>query len=215
MKWLDILEDVLWPRGVKCLCCDSLSEGELLCPDCRKGLAVMRLAAQDVGDERVRSVFRHDGIAKDLVLRLKLECLADAATVLAQYMTEEIRHMELPSNTLLTWVAMPERRRQERGIDHGRILCEAVGALSGLQVKGVLKRTCKVHTQRGLGREERLRNLNGSFSCVEHLSCPVLLIDDVKTTGATISTCAEALVSAGATEVYALTATKATLAPRK
>lgn len=211
MKWLRVLSEVFWPRGVKCLCCDTLSDGEALCPTCRKSLEVMRLAPMDAGDERIRSVFRHDGVAKELVLRLKLECLEDAAAVLAEYMAEELQRMHLPPDTVLTWVTMPERRRKERGIDHGRVLCETVGRLSGRPVRQLLRRTGKMHTQRGLGREARLRNLNGTFACQKQLSSPVLLIDDVMTTGATASACAAVLRTAGAPRVYALTATRAML----
>lgn len=211
MKWLSVLADVFWPRGVKCLCCDTLSNGEALCPTCRKALHVMRLASDDAGDDRVRNVFRHDGVAKALVLRLKFDCLSDAAAVLAQDMVEEMRRMNLPSDVVLTWVTMPDRRRRERGIDHGRMLCEEVGRLSGLPVRQLLRRTGRIHTQRGLGREARLRNLSGTFECKERLSTPVLLIDDVMTTGATVSACAEVLMAAGAPCVYALTATRAML----
>ena len=214
MKWLSGVADVFWPRGLKCLCCDTMSEGEALCSTCRKALQAMRLAPEDAGADGIRSVFRHDGVAKELVLLLKLECLADAALVLAQPIAEEIQHMNLPLNTVLTWVAMPEARRKERGIDHGRIHCETVGQLSGFPIRPLLKRTGKVHTQRGLGREARLRNLNGTFLCEDRLLSPVLLIDDVMTTGATTSACASVLMEAGASRVYVLTATRAMLASR-
>lgn len=212
MKWFSILEDVLWPRGLKCLCCDTMSEGESLCPTCRKALQAMRLMPPDAGTGDVRGVFRHDGVAKELVLLLKLECMADAAAVLAPYMVEELHRMNLPPDTVLTWVTMPTLRLKERGIDHGRELCEEVGRLSGHPVRQLLCRKGKIHTQRGLGREARLRNLNGSFACKERLMTPVLLIDDVMTTGATTSACASVLMEAGVPRVYILTATRAMLA---
>lgn len=214
MKWFSTLAEVFWPRSLKCLCCETLSDGEALCPTCRKALLSMRLAPEDAGDECIRSLFRHDGVAKELVLLLKLECVADAASVLAQHMVEEIQRMNVPPSTVLTWVTMPERRRKERGIDHGRMLCEEIGRLSGLPVRQLLHRTGWTHTQRGLGREARLRNLNGTFTCMEELSSPVLLIDDVMTTGATASTCAAVLMASGAPCVYVLTATRAMLISR-
>lgn len=208
LRWL---EEALWPRGLKCLCCDELSEGELLCPTCVKALEAMRLSGEEAGADNVCSVYRYDGAAKQLVLMLKEGCIADAAFALAEGMADAVRDMKLPEDTVLTWVAMPGRRRKQRGIDHGRTLCEAVAARTGLPVRSFLTRTGNLHTQRGLNREARLQNLSGTIACSERINVPVLLIDDVLTTGATASACAQVLMAAGAPRVYALTATKAML----
>lgn len=208
ISWLRKLEDVLWPHGLKCICCDEYAQGEHLCPDCRKALNELRLAPKQTGNDQVRSVFHYDGVAKQLVLTLKLDNVADAAFSLADAMADAVREMQLPSGTVLTWVTMPDIRRKKRGIDHGKCLCEAVASRVGLPVQQLLIRTGSVHTQRGLSREERLRNLTGTIAAREMIASPVLLIDDVLTTGATVSVCAEALLKAGAPAVYALTATK-------
>lgn len=209
IRLLRKLEEVLWPRGVKCLCCDDLSGGEFLCPTCVESLQAMRLDAPEQGSESVRSVYRYDGVAKKLVLLLKEECAADAALVLAKNMAEPVLELNLPPDTVLTWVSMPDIRRKKRGIDHGRTLCKAVAAQTGMEVRQLLVRTRNAHTQRGLNREARLRNLSGTFACREHIDHPVLLIDDVMTTGATAEQCSAILKAAGATQVYVLTATKA------
>ena len=202
LKWL---EDIFWPRGLKCLCCDEYAPEDLLCPQCKKELAASRLAFPG------RSVYRYDGVAKHLVLLLKGECVADAAIPLAQGLAEAIREMELPPDTVLTWVTMPEMRRRKRGIDHGRVLCEATAGMTGLPARQLLSRTGNLHTQRGLNREQRLKNLTGTILCTESVNCPVLLIDDVMTTGATSAVCAEALLNAGAPQVAVLTATRVML----
>ena len=210
LRWM---EDVLWPRGVKCLCCDGFSDGELLCLTCMAALNAMKLDVLDQGSGHFRSVYRHDGAAKQLVLLLKDECLADAAQVLADGMAAAIREMALPKDTILTWVTMPELRRKKRGIDHGRTLCEAVAARTGLEVRQLLVRVGDVHTQRGLDRDARMKNLAGSLKCSGKVSGTVLLIDDVMTTGATSALCAELLMEAGASQVFVMTATRAMLSP--
>lgn len=202
------LADILWPRGMKCLCCDEYAQGTLLCPECHKGLNALKLDAKHAGSEQIRSVYRYDGTAKQLILALKLENVADAALPLAEAMAEVVPEMHLPPDTVLTWVAMPEIRRRKRGIDHGRRLCEGVAACTGMPAEKLLSRVGRFHTQRGLTREERLRNLSGTVVCDHAVATPVLLIDDVLTTGATVSVCAEVLLKAGAPAVYALTAAK-------
>lgn len=207
MKLFQVLTDIFWPRGTACLCCDELIDGGIICPDCQEALDAVRMKHEEQGD--VRSAYHYDGLAKRLVIMLKMECAADAADVLAEAMAEEICGMNLPENTVLTWVTMPKRRFRERGIDHGRKLCEAVSRRCGLQVCRLLERQGRFRTQRGLKQEERLHNLNGTVVCTKQVDVPVLLIDDVTTTGATVSVCAEALMAAGAPYVAALTATRA------
>lgn len=207
----EFLADFFWPQGFQCLCCDALSEGEFLCGNCQKALQALKLGEAYSGDDRIRSVFRYDGVAKRFVLLLKEHCVEAAAEVLADDMADAASDMKLPPDVVLTWVSMPKRRYLVRGIDHGRVLCEAVGRRLNLPVQPLLERTGKLHTQRGLTREERLRNLSGSMTCNVEIKGPVLLIDDVLTTGATASACAETLMRAGATAVYVLTATRVML----
>lgn len=207
MKLFHVLTDIFWPRGTACLCCDELIDGGIICPDCQAALAAVRMKEPEQGN--IRSAYKYDGLAKQLVIMLKMECAADAAEVLAEAMAEEIRRMNLPENTVLTWVTMPKRRFRERGIDHGRTLCEAVARRCGLQVCRLLERQGRFRTQRGLKQEQRLHNLNGTVVCTKQVDVPVLLIDDVTTTGATVSVCAEALMAAGVPYVAALTATRA------
>lgn len=210
-RFLRKLEDALWPRGLKCLCCDALSEGHLLCPTCLAALKAVSLPREEQGNDHSRSVYRYEGVAKQLVLLLKEECAGDAALPLAQGIAATVKEMHLLPDTVLTWVTMPEVRRMKRGIDHGRTLCEAVAALTGFEARQLLVRVGSVHTQRGLDRTARLQNLSGTIACKGRISVPVLLIDDVMTTGATSSLCADVLKAAGATDVYVLTATRAML----
>lgn len=214
MRLLKWLEEALWPRGHGCLCCSYLSQGEMLCPSCRKALDAMRLAPDAQGDDAVRSVYQYEGIVRQLVHQLKLDCQVDAGEVLAEEMAVVLADMHLPPNTVLTWVTMPEVRRRKRGIDHGRELCEAVSRRTGIPARQMLARVGSIHTQRGLNREKRLMNIARSIRCGERISHPVVIIDDVLTTGATVTACAEALHKAGAPQVHALTASRVVLKRR-
>ena len=207
MAWLKrawaAVSDVIWPSRLQCLTCDEMSEGAYLCDACAAELNNLRLQ-EEAGP--IRSAFPYRGLARNLVHALKFTPLADAVTVLAQAMAEEAGKMCLPPDTVLTWVTMPAIRRRERGIDHGRLLCDELGKRLGMPVKPLLVRIRKTHTQRGLSAAQRAQNLIGAFACQEKLSTPVLLIDDVLTTGATTRVCSQALLDAGATAVFVLTA---------
>ena len=208
MKLARLVAEIIWPRGVACLCCGNLNDGEFICSDCSAALEMMRVKPREQG--KIRSAYRHDGVARDLVLMLKLDCAEDAAYVLAKKMAKEVKSMNLSPDTILTWVTMPEDRLRRRGIDHGRTLCEALSELCGMEMRQLLKRCGRFSTQRGLRREERLKNLNGTVVCTERVNVPVLLIDDVTTTGTTAAVCSQALLKAGAPRVDVLTATRAT-----
>lgn len=203
-----LLTEVLWPRKLICLCCAENSGGEFLCADCARELDALRLDPSDRLVNSACSIWRYSGCVSRLILSLKLKCLADAAEVLADGMAEAVCDLALPADTVVTWVSMPQRRLRERGIDHGRILCEAVARRCGLSARQLLCRSKRVHTQRGLNREQRMSNLAGSVAAIGPVNVPVLLIDDVLTTGATASVCTQVLKRAGAPEVYVLTAAR-------
>lgn len=205
-RLLDGISDCIWPRGVKCLCCDEAPEDGLLCAECSEQLKRLRIRHQH-GD--VRSVWLHRGCPRQLVLGLKYDCIEDCAGLLADGIADVAREMDLPPSTVITWVTMPEGRRRVRGIDHGRLLCEAVAERTGLHTEQLLKRTRRVRPQRGLPSAIRRRNLTGSFTCEKRIDIPVLLIDDVLTTGTTTKLCSDVLRAAGAPHVFILTATRA------
>ena len=225
----DALLEMIYPRGVLCIICEENSHGGLICDHCRAALDELRLRgpvcdrcgmplAEDGGcacgrlivtADGMRSVWRHSGAARALVHALKHDCLEDAASVMAPALAEIAASLRLPPDTLVTSVAMPESRIRARGIDHGRELAQRVAEQAGLAYRPLLKRERTGHTQQGLGREARRRNLQGAFAACPLHGETVLLIDDVLTTGATAEACVAALRSAGCGKVYVITATRA------
>jgi len=80
--------------------------------------------------------------------------------------------------------------------------------LLGIEAKEALIRTRRTDAQVNLGSEQRTINVAGAFAVQSGMrvaGLSVVLIDDVITTGATLSACAEALIRAGATSVKAAT----------
>jgi predicted amidophosphoribosyltransferase len=105
-------------------------------------------------------------------------------------------------------IPVPPRRAsvRKRGYDAVGDLARRIGDWMGMPVERHLRSTGR-HEQKSLSYEQRLENVSGRFVCVGGArisKSPVVLIDDVFTTGATLSECARLLKSAGARQVYCL-----------
>ncbi len=116
-------------------------------------------------------------------------------------------------DALLVPVPLHPRRLRERGFNQSLLLARALGRARGLRVvPRALVRTRATAAQPGLGRTEREQNLRGAFAVRAADAIrdrPVVLVDDVLTTGATANACATALLAAGATQVEVYTVGRA------
>lgn len=97
---------------------------------------------------------------------------------------------------------------RRRGFDHGRAIALEVARTLDVPLLDALARS-SVRDQRALGREDRARNVAGSFAAVGSLPERVLLCDDVFTTGATLDAAAATLIAAGARSVRCATVARA------
>ena len=207
------LKDVVWPEGALCCACGRLSGEDGLCDACRTSLLNDGvLFAWDRDDPEpgltAWSLRPHAGVPRQLVLRLKYNAEARAARLLASLLLPLPEDFVLPPDTVVTWVTMPESRRRERAIDHGRLLAEAFAEHLSLPCRRLLdRRDRRERRQVSLGAGQRTANLQGAFRPAETVSFPVLIVDDVRTTGTTLCRCAEALRAGGAEQIFALTVT--------
>ena len=106
---------------------------------------------------------------------------------------------------LLTYVPMHRRKKRAKGYDHAELLAEGVARALGLSVTGILRRTRLTKAQSSLNHERRKINVKGAFEVIaeELEGMEVILVDDVLTTGYTLSECAGALRRAGAGKITA------------
>jgi len=109
-------------------------------------------------------------------------------------------------------VPLHPTRQRERGFNQASLLAELLSPRISIPCKRVLKRIRYTTTQTALDRAERMENLHNAFRLrkkADVRGLRVLLIDDVLTTGSTLSECARILKRAGAISVYAATAARA------
>ena len=208
------LREILYPEGAICAGCGKISDGECLCPACRQELMTRDLLEswefRELEGVPAWSMRPHRGLPRDLVLRMKHGAERRTAGELARMLREAPAYFpSFSSDTVVTWVPAPKSRIRERCIDHGQALAEAVARELKLPCRGLLERRGKDRPQATLNRAQRQQNLQKAFSALERIECPVLLVDDVLTTGTTALRCIRALRKAGAEEITVLTATRA------
>ena len=209
------LLETVFPECAVCRACGRLSRGSVLCGDCRSRLIADGTAFAWEREElepglSAYSLRPHTGVARALVIRLKHQAEACLARELADLLLPLPAHVTFLPGTVVTWVPMPESRRRERCIDHGRLLAEAAAERLNLPCRQLLQRLeTREKTQVRLSREERSANLARAFVPAAPVSFPVLLVDDVLTTGTTARRCADALRKAGAAEITVLAFTRA------
>lgn len=190
---------------VRCLACGV--GGNALCASCAGELKPPLSDAAIAGVDAAFAPWEYDGVARALLLGLKLRAKRPYAEPLARAMVGEL-HRCGSRGTLLTWV--PGRRRDiaRRGFDHAELLARSVGRATGLPRAPVLIRTQDTRDQTTLGAAARRHNLIGAFAA-RSCSGTMLLVDDLITTGATAAACARALRRAGAKRVEVLAACRA------
>ena len=152
-----------------------------------------------------------DPVVADMIRALKYERSNHAAkicaVIISDYLREEIASLRAfsPRPILLVPVPLHAERVRERGFNQIEKILKHFpeefrnGALSKVELHA-LSRTRHTTQQTRLSREERIKNVVGAFAADREAvrGTHVILIDDVTTTGATISECARALREVGA-----------------
>jgi ComF family protein len=148
----------------------------------------------------------YDDAARLLVAAWKERGLRKLAGLAAELVCEVIPRTHAYT---LTFVPADPNRRLERGHNPAECLAEEIGVRWQLPVASLLVRSHGVAPQRGLPLAERRRNVRNVFQPAGKVPGTVVLVDDVYTTGATVSASATALRKAGASRVEVVTFARA------
>ena len=154
---------------------------------------------------RAATLYEAEGTIRQAILLFKYGGRLSLGRHLGRLMVEVADRLLDPREfDLLIPVPLHPKREQERGFNQATLLAKEVGRGCGLPVgRRLLRRVLATDTQRG-ARKEREANVKGAFRVArpeEVEDRRLLLIDDVFTTGATVSECAKALMAAGAAKV--------------
>ena len=188
------------------------AQGLRRCPICRRVRRPFARAAAYGG---------YEGVLRELIHLLKYNGVRPAAKVLGSMLTEALAALE-PEFERLTFEQPPilvipvplyKSKRRQRRFNQAEVIARAAlkfySARERLQLApDLLLRTRDTLSQIGLSSHQRRANLSGAFAverAAEVTGREVILVDDVYTTGATVTECAKVLRRAGALKVWVAT----------
>lgn len=208
--------DLLFPP--KCPYCHKILDNPRtpVCPSCQPKLPWLsgRAAERRVDfTEGCFSPLAYQGAVPEAVRRYKFGPVRACSTPFGAVMAQCLQDHLTQGADLITWCPLSRKRLRERGFDQAELLARAVGRELSLPVLGTLKKVKNTQPQSGLEEDSARRaNARGAYIVLPGLELEgknVVLVDDVVTSGATISECAGLLRMAGARAVYGLTLAQA------
>lgn len=212
------IKEILCPSKEICFSCREKSDSEVsLCKECISKLkyvsTVQELKVKPCGFIRCHSVTFYCGIIKDMILRLKYKGDFEAGEALAFLMYMKLQKINMNID-VVTYVPMFRKDEKRRGYNQSHYLAKEISRLGSLNTKKLLIKIKSTKDQIGLSSEERNENIKGCFKAVnlKHIeNKSILLIDDVFTTGSTVSEAAKILKKAKCKEIIVLTVAKSTI----
>lgn len=198
--------DWVFPENVTCFLCgkEAFTDARGLCRTC----VAQIVPASDAPRPAALDGFSAGALLNDAAFAAIHRMKYDDARYLAPFFASLIT---LPSDweaDVLVPVPLHVKKLKKRGYNQSALIARALSRRLALPVdEDMLTRVRDTPSQTALHAAERGRNMMGAFEASKRaVGKRVILVDDVRTTGATISECAAALRRAGAQKIYALTA---------
>ena len=203
------ISDLLWPR--RCVKCGAM--GVELCAGCRGSLIRSPAIRIVQGLPVISAATMDDEALSRIIWNCKYRNLPHLAEPLAAWLADTVAGLpdirrHIYGNSLLVPVPLHPHRMAERGYNQAQLLSMALSRIMALPMEAdAMERVHNTASQvQRATRGERLANMRGAFSAREDLVAgrDVIIVDDVSTTGATLTSCAHALRDSGARSVIGL-----------
>ena len=172
------------------ICGEEILENNILCDKCKN---------IKFNFDSSKSFAYYGDVASNIVKRFKYNSKKYYAEYIAKLMAKNKEYFD--GVDYLTFVPIDDKRRKDRGFNQAEEIAICLGRFLDIPVMDILKKSGGKRHQAGLTQKERQENLAGTISLLENISenlrnKVVMIIDDVFTTGSTLSECARVIKSA-------------------
>lgn len=195
------LDNIREPVCMKCGM-PLASEEEEYCKEC--------ICCPDRGWNQGRSIFPYHGVLGKTLRLVKKEGTREFVRFFATQMKESQKAfiMQTAPECIVPVPLHPSKQRS-RGFNQAELLAEALEKETGIPVRLLLQKYKKTKEQKSLSKNQRMKNVKDAFqvdedAMGEHVPESVLLLDDVSTTGSTLTACARVLKERGVSRVFYL-----------
>lgn len=141
---------------------------------------------------------------KDLILKGK-EGYKEIFEDLAEFISCKIK---IPKNFDITFVPLTKKRLLQRGFNQNEIIAKTLKKKFNIKIYQGLVKIKETKDQSSISYKERIENIKGAFALTEKPPQNIIIIDDIKTSGATLKECAKILKEKGSKQIIALTILK-------
>ena len=196
-KLWDCFASALYPRS--CFGCGA--SGSYWCARCHAQYRPQAYRLENGMTIYAAHPYHHSRIRRALK-QLKYHGSSDIANALSLVLATSIPPDGI-QNAECVWIPLTASRELERGFNQSELLARGAARHLGIPATDALFKTRETRPQSTLNRAERLKNLRGAFAVANHYKPrpTVIIVDDISTTGATLTEAARVLQKAGATTI--------------
>ncbi|MGL5575805.1 MAG: ComF family protein [Sarcina sp.] len=213
IKYLfNCLLEVIYPRNYKCISCGGEIEENVLCKKCLEKSREVNYSYEILNLKEIYSCNYYSQAMRMLVINYKEKRNFEVGEYFVKLLNEKIQKENITFD-IVTFVPSNKNTIKRRGFDHGKYLAKGVAEKFNKQLLDFLYKKDDLGEQKKLTAYNRKENLKNAFGVLEKnlVGKKVLMVDDVLTTGNTLSACSEVIKKYNKVDIIYLTVIKSSI----
>ncbi|MGL4656281.1 MAG: ComF family protein [Sarcina sp.] len=206
------LLEVIYPREYRCISCGCEIEEDVLCKKCLEQSSEVQCSYDILNLKDIWSCRYYSQAMRSLVIEYKEKRNFEVGEYFIKLLEEKIKKENIEFD-FITFVPSNKSTIKRRGFDHGEYLAKAISERFDKKVIQFLNKKEELIAQKKLTAYNRRENIKNAFEIlnIELENKRVLLIDDVLTTGNTLSICKEIIEKNNKVDIILLTVIKSSI----